>query len=211
MAPLSAPMIRALMLDLKVRFRAIGVWPWLVLVLWGILARVGEPADVFRPFGILLSLHGIWFGAIILLCALLLAGQPPLTGSCIRRSVYMAIGLVGLVGVVQSMFAFLLDLVFPARIEPAVYLESLWTFVVVWLPTAVAWCSQERSARPADRALPWVALAVSVLLAIPAWRVAPWRSIAASALAVSGVVVFRVSASIRSSYQAGSRPMGIQP
>lgn len=198
------------MLDLQVRLRTVGFWPWIGLVLWACAARLGEAADVFRPFGIFLTLHGVWFGGTILLASLVLAGSTQPRAPYIRFSEYAAGTLVVLVGLAQALLCLTMDLVVPADPEFGSYLTSFWTFVVVWLPSAVAWSPASPTAALAARAVPWMAFACSACMAVPAWREVPWRSISASALATVTVLCFRVSARSWTPYLAGTRPAGVQ-
>lgn len=193
-----------------VRFRTVGIVPWLALAIWGLVARLQDPADVFRPFGIYVCQQAIWFGATILLASLTLAAPRPHQRSIIRYTVIASMLGLGVVALAQAALAFTLDVFLPAELEPARYLDSCWTFVIVWLPAVAAWSTAGRVATRWTRAVQWSALGVSVCLAVPAWREVPWRPIAASLLATVAVLGFGVSPRTPTPYQAGSRPAGVQ-
>ena len=203
--------LRALLLDLKVRFRTVGIWPWLALGTWGLVARLQDPADVFRPFGIYVCLQAVWFGATILLASLILAAPRSSHEFDIRHSVFTSVLVLAIVALAQAALGFTLDVLIPAELEPARYLASCWTFVVVWLPAVAAWSNAGRVSAKWARAVQWSALGVSVCLAVPASRDVPWRPISASLLATAAVLGFRVSPRTPTPYQAGTRPAGVQP
>ncbi len=76
--------LRLARLELKLRLRQVGLWPWLVLVGWAAIAAAQEPR-VMRGFGVVLTWQGVWAGGLVLLLVLAVSGprrpESGITGS----------------------------------------------------------------------------------------------------------------------------------
>lgn len=65
--------LRLARLELQLRLRQVGLWPWLVLVGWAAVAAAQEPR-VMRGFGVVLTWQGVWAGGLVLLLVLAVSG-----------------------------------------------------------------------------------------------------------------------------------------
>lgn len=159
---------RSLRLDLAIRLRTIGLWPWLVFVGWGLVARAQEPT-MLRSFGIEIAGMALWSGAAILLLALALV-EPGPRPPRLLRDVITSSALVALLGLAQAVLAAVLDAAFLGVPRLTDGLRSSCRFGFVWLPAVIPLVSAVPGAGPATRLAQFVPAVVSLCVAGPIWR-----------------------------------------
>jgi hypothetical protein len=206
--PPPALSFRCLRLNLLIRLRTVGLWPWLVFGGWSLLARAQEPT-LFRQFGINIAQTAIWSGSAILFLALALAGPP--VYSLLRHAVILSAALVAGVGGIQAAVSLLLDFIFAATASPAAAARSAAIFCFVWLPAAVALVRAPGGRSWAACSLQVGVTLVSLLLAGPIWRLDLATGAAIAALASLGSLLATLSVAASAPGWARSQPAESHP
>lgn len=180
---------RLLRLDALARLRRLGWWPWCALVGWSLIA-VGQEPFLLRSFGTNLCSQAAWSGAAILLVLVILVNPATPTGR-LRHTVNISLLLVGSVGLVQAIVAYLSDQLLGVGHSLGDAGRSCLLFVLVWTPASLGLCCPDPDAlRPALarllRALPFgFSLAMAAC-----WRDGPSPAVVASSgLAALGVIL----------------------
>lgn len=179
--------LRSLRLDLVIRMRNVGLWPWLVLAAWGLLARAQEPV-MLRNFGIAIAPMAMWSGAAILLGAMALAGPRP-PSPLLRHSAITAIALVLWVGLAQAAMSLVLDLVFFGPRSLGYAADSAVRFGLVWLPPVLAFVASPPTGGLAVRIVQGVPVLAALWMAAPIWRHGLAAGAAISGLACAGCLL----------------------
>lgn len=135
---------RLVRLEVLLRLRGFGFWPWFMLSAWCLFAAGQEPI-VLRDFGIHIGAHGAWSGATILLLALAASGRESVdTGSyglVLRNSVtslvVVAVLLAVVVGAAQAALAMAAGLVAGHGAAPLAAVSSAAGFALAHAPASV--------------------------------------------------------------------------
>lgn len=179
---------RLLLLNLKVRLRNLGAWPWLGLAAWALLARGQEPT-VFRGFGVELANEAIWSGgAVVLLCALAVDIRQYHTEARFRCTAIEAAGSVLLLAFLQGLLGVAVELAFAQNARLSATLVSVSRFVLVWLPVAVLWVRPVTTRL--DQCLRYACVILAVLLAAAMKRSPVWAELVGGALWWGGALFF---------------------
>lgn len=175
---------RGVRLELLLRFRSVGPWPWIALLAWGGIARAQEPV-MLRNHSIHLTCHSLWFGATILLACL--AVQSPRRSpsrSNIRTTVSVAGALTLVVALAQATLGILLDLAFPGPLDIAVYGQSFALFLAAWFPLALVWSVPVAGSCAAGLLVQGITTLATLLIAVPLWRLGGWAFVASAGVLV---------------------------
>lgn len=176
--------LRHLRLDLRIRLRNVGLWPWLVFVAWALLARAQEPT-MLRRFGIHIANTATWSGAAVVLAALTLA-SPPTRNIAIRHSVIVSVLLAWGVGLAQAAAALLLELVFSGEVLVEGSVRSAARFGFAWLPAVFLLVVIPPRSGLAATACQATTFVLCLWLAAPIWRHDLAVAAAISGLACAG-------------------------
>lgn len=131
---------RLIRLELVVRLRRLGWWPWIVLMLWALFAGAQEPR-LLRSFGVNICWQATWSGATILLLAGSTLGPERGGASTLRRSGTQwvaALGLTALVAALQASVAWLIDWLTGNAVPLTMWSSSAVGFFLAWTPAAIA-------------------------------------------------------------------------
>ena len=160
---------RLLRLDIVVRLRRLGWWPWMLLIAWAFVAIYQEPA-LLRSFGTELCAQATWSGAVVVLLCLALLGEPHPHPS-MRHSVYAAILLTSFVGLAQAMVALLADAALGWGHSWSEAARSWMLFVMVWTPACLGYTAPPLFANrsPVDLLLRTLPVLFSLTMAT-SWR-----------------------------------------
>lgn len=170
------------------KLRGLGWFPWLVFVLWGIVASIGEPIP-WRSFGVSLSAQASWSVALILASVAMLC--PPRVAT--STSMFIAnIALVAIFAVSQSVLWIALELAQRRIPDWSTPLESAVHLGLVGIPLAAALGVRTRAQAGEIKQVlintVIVSLCVTVALAVaalPPPEARRWRPLSAVALAAT--------------------------
>jgi len=126
---------RLVKIDLLVRLRQLGWWPWALLGLWA-FASIGQEPRLLRSFGTSLGWQATWSGAAVVLAALMFLGAR-VPAPYLLLTVITALILTGAVGLIQAVVAFLVDLLCGGGAPWSEAGRSLLCFVLVWTPASL--------------------------------------------------------------------------
>jgi len=130
---------RLLRLDIVLRMRRLGWWPWMLWIAWALVAICQEP-PMLRAFGAELCAQATWSGAVVVLTCLALLGEPG-PKSRIRHGVCIAVLLTSFVGLVQATVSLLADEMLGWGHSWSEAGRSWMLFVLVWTPASLAYAA----------------------------------------------------------------------
>jgi hypothetical protein len=163
----SGTLARAIALDLRVRVRTIGPWPWVAYLGFGLLSRGQEP-NILRTDSIFLFHQALWMATWALFIALLSTAFGK--EARLRNSAGKAITLVTALATIQFLVTWILDELLPGPADHHALLHSVIGFLSPALPIALV-CMRPIQ----DQSRPELFLRLSVILAGICLAAVCWR------------------------------------
>lgn len=197
-------MLRAVALDLLIRVRTVGAWPWIVYLCIGLLSRGQEPT-ILRSDSIFLCHQSLWVATWFLL-ALHLLSVGGTRGNRPGLSLLLALVLTSLLGAVQCLVTFILDLALPGPVEPSLAIDAGMRFLLPGIPVALLCMKRIQQQSMSELIIRSTAFLVMIGLALASWRLPTHQILTASFVLAMAAMMLTCASQPTSSSAANPDP-----